>query len=497
MIRSTLAGWVFLSILVAVPFAGPARAVCDTAPPELTDFDFNPSAVNVLAVESESVTCNMTVSDDFAGVVEATCTFTSPLFFQQQSCTTTNLTGGTGRDGTFECDVSIPRFAESGTWSASVTLLDAVSNTASITSFALETAGLPASLTVNSVSDITPPNLSDFSFSPQAANVDAGPVTVSCEADLVDTDSGVDTLTCQFTSPSTLQTRSCSAEAPLSGTRNNGTFGCDVELPRYAEGGAWTARVNVLDKVGNAFAAESFLLQALGFPFELTVTSTTPDLLGPQLDDFSFTPTSVDVSTANATVRCMLEFSYTPAGIFFAGCWFQSPSQAQAAVCGVLDPVSGTPASGTYACDVPIPAYSEGGTWTATAFAQDVVGNLAAIQGADLGTLGFPSELDVFCGGDEEPTLRWDSSTTLAWWAIADATRYNVYRAALSAPGTDYGSCQNGRDANVTDLTFEETDALTPGQGFRFLVSATSGGVEGALGKRSDGLLRIVDEVCP
>jgi len=492
--RATLAVITVFLILVA----GPAWAVCDTAPPVLTDFNFSPQAANVTSEPSLPITCAMTVTDNLAGVAEATCTFASPIFGQRRSCTTNVLASGTRRDGTFECSLRIPRYVESGTWVASVDLQDALSLESSYGSFELDTAGFPFELNVTSTQDLVPPTLTGFDFSPQSVNVDAASATVTCDMTLTDATAGVDVATCQFQSMAGAFTiYSCTAEVPVSGDRNNGTFRCDTVIPRYAADGAFLAQVQATDAVGNVVVVGSTLLLIQGFPSELAVTSNNPDLAPPALTDFSFTPESVDVSSAPAQVSCSAEFSDSPAGIVFAGCVFLSPSQTQQVLCINTAPSSGTPQAGTYECTAVVPAYAEGGVWTPHALAWDAVGNFASIPGPELAVLGFPSELDVFCGGVEEPSLRWESATTLAWYAIADATRYNVYRAALSDAGTSYGSCQNARDGDVTDLTFAETDTPALDQGYRYLASATTSGGEGALGKASDGTPRTVASVCP
>jgi hypothetical protein len=482
-------------VLLAV---GPAWAVCDTAPPVLTNFDFTPQSVNVTSEPSVPITCSMTVTDNLAGVAEATCTFTSPLFGKVLSCTAIAPSSGNRRDGTFECSLTIPRYAESGTWTVSVTAQDALFAESTYGSAELGTAGFPFELNVTSTQDLQPPVLTDFDFSPQSVNVDAASATVTCDMTLTDDLAGVDIATCQFQSMAgSFLSAACSAEAPVSGDRNNGTFSCDALIPQYAPGGAWLARVTGTDAAGNAVIVESFLLQIQGFPSELTVSSNNADLAPPALSDFSFTPLSVDVSSAPARVSCSAEFSDSPSGIVFAGCIFNSPSQTQQAFCINIAPSSGTPQSGTYDCTAIIPAYAEGGIWVPFAVARDAVGNIATIDGTVLGMLGFPNELDVFCGGAEEPSLRWDSATTLAWYAIAGATRYNVYRAALTDPGTNYGTCQSARDGDVTDLTFTETETPALDQGWRYLVSATTSSGEGALGKASDGTPRAVTTACP
>ena len=120
----------------------------------------------------------------------------------------------------------------------------------------------------------------------------------------------------------------------------------------------------------------------------------------------------------------------------------------------------------------------------------------------------FPTDqLDVDCsGGDIETTCRFSDKTTLTWDALTDADRYNVYRGDLAGmidldldqlPDGGYGTCQNARDADLTDTTFVDTDVPVLVQiGFHYLVSYTSTDVELGLGASSFGDARTVGTPC-
>jgi hypothetical protein len=116
--------------------------------------------------------------------------------------------------------------------------------------------------------------------------------------------------------------------------------------------------------------------------------------------------------------------------------------------------------------------------------------------------------LTVDCNaGVVETTCRFaGNKTTLTWDVVAGATKYNVYRGPLTnlvdanldhLPDGGYGTCQNSRDANLTDTTFVDTDIPSVAQkGFFYLVSYTSGGEKG-LGTNSFGTARTVSSPCP
>jgi hypothetical protein len=65
-------------------------------------------------------------------------------------------------------------------------------------------------------------------------------------------------------------------------------------------------------------------------------------------------------------------------------------------------------------------------------------------------------------------------------------------------PDGGYGTCQNSRDAILTDTTFLDTDVPSVAQkGFFYLVSYKAGGIEKGLGTNSYGTPRTVAAPCP
>ncbi|HJQ99903.1 MAG TPA: hypothetical protein VJ826_16425 [Candidatus Polarisedimenticolaceae bacterium] len=83
-----------------------------------------------------------------------------------------------------------------------------------------------------------------------------------------------------------------------------------------------------------------------------------------------------------------------------------------------------------------------------------------------------------------QTTCRFTTKTSLTWDPVAGATQYNVYRGPLTnlvdanldhLPDGGYGTCQNARDANLTDTAFADADVPTVAQkGFFYLVARRS-----------------------
>lgn len=226
----------------------------DLLPPALTTFTAPPGAVNVSAAP-QNVTCNMTLTDAKSGVALAACFFNAPDSAQVVGCVSAAPTSGTRNNGLFTCVATFPRYADAGTWTTQVYAIDQVGNAPS-PAFAPATTVVVTSVP----EDIVVPSLSSFDFNPKNISVGAGPKPVVCTIVVADSPAGVNTATCDFSifgfvPPTDVvnQRQSCTATAPISGTRNSGTFQCTVNMPRYSAGGAWSSSVSLDDLAGNSF----------------------------------------------------------------------------------------------------------------------------------------------------------------------------------------------------------------------------------------------------
>jgi hypothetical protein len=494
--KVVLVGRAALALLIAATAAAslPSRAQCDTTAPSFTAFGFAPSSVNTTSA-SQNVTCTITVTDDIAGVAQVGCSFQSPSFMHSVSCSSVTPSSGTPQNGTYSCVVSLPRYAETGVWRANLSATDAVGNDASLSWF-LFPPGFPTALTVTSDPDTIAPALTGFTLGTPSIDTSSSSQNVTCNMTVTDAKSGVSTASCAFSAPGSSQARGCSSNAPASGTRQSGTFSCAAAFPRYSDAGTWTTSVFLADGAGNF---------GTGTPTTtLAVTSVPEDITGPSETSFDFNPKSISVGTGPRAVTCTMIVADSPAGVDVASCGFgytdPNTSTTYQQQCVATAPSAGTRNNGTFSCNVLIPQFSPGGSWTADTSYVDLAGNSSQF------TSIVPLVLDCSTA-DPETTVRFDDHNTLAWTAIAGATRYNTYRGDLSGfvdlnadhfPDGGYGTCQNSRDAILTDLQFVDTDVPTSLQiGFEYLVSDTTGGVEKGLGTNSFGGSRTVAAPCP
>jgi len=227
----------------------------DTLAPELTAFSLSPAGVTVSA-GPQAVTCSATLSDAKAGVDLVECVLTAPGLVQEQVCTSATPASGNRQNGTFQCVVQIPQFAEAGIWQAKVSFLDQAGNGVTVSTDELQLAGFSKDLAVTSApQDVTPPVQTGFSFAPMTIDSFSGSTPVACTLNVIDDLAGVEAIGCTFfwIDPGFLyfQFQSCNSATPASGTRLNGVFACEVVLPRYSAAGQWFASTVVLDAVGN------------------------------------------------------------------------------------------------------------------------------------------------------------------------------------------------------------------------------------------------------
>lgn len=147
---------------------------------------------------------------------------------------------------------------------------------------------------------------------------------------------------------------------------------------------------------GRKFVLVWLLLIALGVllvPSAHAVEDVTP----PVLVDFSFTPTTVDVTGGPANVTFTLHITDSPSGFQYGYVTLMSPSGNQAISNGFgPPPLSGTTIDGVYQVTITVPQFAEEGTWRVYGvFVMDAASNQVLLSTAQLQAAGFPTQLTV------------------------------------------------------------------------------------------------------
>ncbi len=399
------------------------NANVDTTAPTLVSLSFSPPSVDVRTA-AKTVTVTAHITDNKSGVQHAEVYFLSPSK-TQQALNSFALTSGTGTDGTYTATITIPKSGEAGTWKLTrVNLLDAANNSVDYgPSYSAQfPIGTPTDLSVTSTTaDTAPPALVSLDFTPKSVDVTNSSQSVIVTAHLTDDNTGVQSATVYFSSPS--QGQHVLANFTLSsGTATNGTYQASVTIPHSAEAGTWTIlQVFLEDTAGNSVSyGPSYPAQfPSGTPTDLSVTNVpptptpTPSPTGtptptptptgtpnsstvPTLVSLDFTPKSVNVSTAAQTVTVTAHLFDSISGVQIAAGYFTSPSGAQEADFN-FSIVSGTAKDGNFLGTATIPKGAEAGTWTLRrVILQDGASNVA-IYGSSAAAFpnGMPTDLSV------------------------------------------------------------------------------------------------------
>lgn len=130
----------------------------ETVPPEISDFSFTPSAINV-ANGSRNVSITLRAKDETSGVGYIYVSFTNPpgCYYYDDDCATLfsiSISGadrisGNDKDGVYRVVVTVPQQYPLGIYSASVTAGDAVQNYKFLNSAELAALGFPSQLQVS------------------------------------------------------------------------------------------------------------------------------------------------------------------------------------------------------------------------------------------------------------------------------------------------------------------------------------------------------------
>ena len=257
-------------------------ALTDTTPPVLKDFSFAPPSVDVSSGDA-TVTVNLHVTDDLSGVSSCGAVwFSSPSGGQLAVSSPLALISGTALDGQYQGTVTIRKHSEAGTWIVSrIVLCDNAGNSQSIDTATLKTLGFATTLTVASTQDVTPPQLTGFTFSPIFVDTTSGDATVTVNLHITDDLSGVSSCgAVWFSSPSGGQLAISSPLALISGTALDGQYQGTVTIRKYSEAGTWiVSRIVLCDNAGNSQSIDTATLKTLGFAttLEVILPSLVPD----------------------------------------------------------------------------------------------------------------------------------------------------------------------------------------------------------------------------
>lgn len=262
--------------------------------------------------------------------------------------------------------------------------------------------GKSASAEVNVTTDErTPPRLVAFSFSPGQIDVTTGPASLEITIHATDGGLGVSHVGVVFQQADPVTAVGCFGGMYgngkiVSGTPEDGVWKCTATFPRGAAAGVWTvAHVALLDGANNQTISNTFTLAAAGLPTTVTVVNTAPPETPPALTGLSFSPASVNVGDADATVEITVAGTAS-SGVHQMQIDMGSARGSLTRTCFTTTPASGTARAGTWKCPIIIPHRAPGGAWNVIDVRlTDSVGHTTLLTPPQLAALGLPTSFQV------------------------------------------------------------------------------------------------------
>lgn len=376
-----------------------ANSLSDTTPPQLLSLVTDTHAVNT---SNSGATANITgtFSDNLSGFGAAYFHYTSPSGGQVLEGTLS------ASGGNLSGSVTFPQYAETGTWTATVTMNDASTNSVSYTSAQLVSLGDSTITVSSSPSDTTAPTLTSMSY--DWLHIPGAPFDryIHGIATFTEDLSGYDINLTQFVLHSPNGQQSCaSVFTPLP----DGTYSIDSFVPDYAQQGDWTATLTMVDFAGNTRYYDTADLVNLGFQSVIHVTgpedTTPPTILylqfstpNPVYGTDAFPHSSVVTIRGDFFDNVQSEYSH---GVMT----YTSPSGNQTSQYAE-DPAD--PNGFQYA--VYIPPYAESGLWKPTYTIYDRSGNNATYSYNDLLNMGY--DLGIQVGDIQQGTAAVNGTVT-------------------------------------------------------------------------------------
>ena len=361
----------------------------DLTPPVLASFALSPTTIDV-STTAATVAATMRVTDSGSGTQQIVLSFQSPIG-TVQSCFPT-LTSGTKNDGIWQCTLTFPVGSAPGTWRILQLRLEDTFQSRQVTTADVAALSGPTTITVTSANaDVTPPVLASFALSPTTIDVSTTAATVAATMRVTDSGSGTQQIVLSFQSPiGTVQ--SCFPTL-TSGTRNDGTWQCTLTFTVGSAPGTWSILQLRLEDAFQSRQVTTADVAALGGPTTITVLSANADLTPPVLASFALSPTTIDVSTAGATVAATMRVTDSGSGTQGIVLSFQSPIGTVESCFPTL--TSGTKNDGTWQCTLTFPVGSAPGTWSILQLRLEDAFQSRQVTTADVAALGGPTTITV------------------------------------------------------------------------------------------------------
>ena len=247
----------------------------DQTPPKLTAFNFTPKTIDT-RTKPATVQVTFTLTDDSSGATAFRILFRGPSGKPTRSGEV-QFTPNSSVKGSVA--IPFPEFTPPGAWSVSeIQITDASGNVQTLATADVGAMKFPTQLSVTSVEDTTPPNLTAFNFTPATIDSMAGPASVEVDFTVTDDLSGVTSFSFAFQGPGGKGSQS--GQAQFDPTRN-AAGSIAIGFPQFSPRGVWTvSEIRMEDFTGNVQVLGTPDIAALGFPTQLTIGAVNQPPVG-------------------------------------------------------------------------------------------------------------------------------------------------------------------------------------------------------------------------
>lgn len=248
------------------------------------------------------------------------------------------------------------------------------------------------------------PYILDFSFTPTTINTTDSSQTVTVTVRAADPWRGVVDVEVRFKSLAggPLENQfvivSLDGRHRISGDNKDGVYSAAVIFPQYSKAGTWQVfDVSVSDGGFYRRYYPTIDLNASGYVTQMQVISNNEDTTPPELIDFSFTPTTIDVANGSQNVTVTIRAKDVKAGIGKFTLNFVRPNDDMvfAVKMDSSNRISGNDKDGVYRKDVTFSHYTHPGIYNVSIFADDAFSNSKYFNTAEIAGRGFISQLQV------------------------------------------------------------------------------------------------------
>jgi tRNA threonylcarbamoyladenosine modification (KEOPS) complex Pcc1 subunit len=244
-----------------------------------------------------------------------------------------------------------------------------------------------------------PLDVSNLGFTPAVIDTSNGAQTVSVSIRVTNVITDVTSVAVRFRSATGNQFVSVNMNSQnrISGDGRDGVYRMEAIFPQYSKSGLWEVfEINAYDSSNyrNFYSSD---LAARSFPTELQVISINEDITSPEVVDFNFTPSFVDMNNGSQEVTVTVRAKDIQSGLQSLSVSFYRVGEDY--LYGVsMKRISGDSRDGIYRGVLTFSQNPPSGTYGAFVSASDTLGNSKYINSEDLAKLGFPAQLQIGAG---------------------------------------------------------------------------------------------------